>query len=344
MPRIVLQLGPSEAASKQPEDGRFRMHFSHGQNRATQENALFYHDLQCLSGFGDRLLDLWAVRAITRLHTPKSHVMVRWSQGMNREDFSRAYSTDLFLIEGSSFTDEWPQETVEVNKGWNAKALNDRCIYPLEANSCQLLLRQGRQPGSTSPDSIFEELSHYGLSPALDRSRVIETYQDVAKATLPVPMLERDIPNDVSQRVGIHVRLSDKLVESETPITMSKEIWQTIEQHAMDHIQELIGGNVPLLICSDDTSYKEKLLRTVSELGGSALSPQYSPSGTDFLGYDTLVDFFALSRCRSIVQMTKYSTFSIAAAIAGGIPLLNFDRDENGVGNKIELWRGALND
>ena len=41
-------------------------------------STIFFHDLQCRSGFGDRLLDLWAARTIATLHDPQSLLCVRW--------------------------------------------------------------------------------------------------------------------------------------------------------------------------------------------------------------------------------------------------------------------------
>ncbi len=40
--------------------------------------------------------------------------------------------------------------------------------------------------------------------------------------------------------------------------------------------------------------------------------------------------------------MTKYSTFSIAAAVRGNIPLINLYRDETAVGTRLRIWESAL--
>jgi hypothetical protein len=45
---------------------------------------------------------------------------------------------------------------------------------------------------------------------------------------------------------------------------------------------------------------------------------------TDLRGFYAVLDMFTLSRCKCILQNVKYSTFSICAAIIGGIKLLNF--------------------
>ena len=41
-------------------------------------------------------------------------------------------------------------------------------------------------------------------------------------------------------------------------------------------------------------------------------------------GYAVIYDYFALSGCHQIIQMSEYSTFSIAAAIIGQVQLINF--------------------
>ena len=59
-------------------------------------------------------------------------------------------------------------------------------------------------------------------------------------------------------------------------------------------------------------------------------------------GYEALVDFFALSRCPRIIQMTKYSTYSMAAAIVGDLPLVNLYRGESGVTHLLDIWKNTL--
>ena len=59
-------------------------------------------------------------------------------------------------------------------------------------------------------------------------------------------------------------------------------------------------------------------------------------------GYEALVDFFALSRCMRIIQMTKYSTYSLAAAMVGDIPLVNLYEGRDGVGNRLDIWKSVL--
>ena len=63
---------------------------------------------------------------------------------------------------------------------------------------------------------------------------------------------------------------------------------------------------------------------------------------SDMEGYEALVDFFALSRCKKIVQMTKYSTFSMAAAMIGNVPLLNFFNPSKEMGSRVDVWRSAI--
>ncbi|MFT7530130.1 MAG: hypothetical protein ACI9FD_001134 [Gammaproteobacteria bacterium] len=59
--------------------------------------AVFYHDLQCISGYGDRLLDTWAALTIARLHRPDARVKVRWREGKTFIGFTGTYATDYVL-------------------------------------------------------------------------------------------------------------------------------------------------------------------------------------------------------------------------------------------------------
>jgi hypothetical protein len=125
---------------------------------------------------------------------------------------------------------------------------------------------------------------------------------------------------------------------------MTTTTWQGIEQKGMDYIDRCVANREPLFLCSDDASYKDKFLMRIRSKGGDIVAASPPPPYRHLPGYEALVDFFALSRSSRIIQMTKYSTYSLAAAMVGGIPLINFYAEKSDAGHRLDIWRSALYD
>ena len=305
---------------------------------------MFFHDLQCLSGYGDRLLDVWAAATVACLHEPGGVTAIRWSaEGLEYATFVGAYATGLFSVQGCEFVNEAPHGAISMDKCFSHTALNDRGVIPLACGTRQIVLRSGMIWGNSGPDRLHGDLDFYDLDPEIGLDRVVDTYRSVASGTQPDSRVLEGIPADAGKRVGIHIRLGDKLVEEEMAFDMGLPTWRSIELKGNFCIERCIARGEPLFVCSDDLSYKTTLLERIRSRGGDAVAASPAPAYSRLPGYGALVDFFALSRCMRIVQVTKYSTFSIAAAMVGGVPLVNFYRDEGGgVGHRLDIWKSAL--
>ncbi len=306
------------------------------------DRPAFYHDLQCRSGLGDRLLDLWAVGTVAALHEPNGLLAFCWHEGFQFATFVGTYSTDLFKVARCRFVGVPPYGAFAMEGYFSHIALNQRGIVRLGADVRQLILRTGMIWGNTCPERLHADLAFYELDPRIPPERVVDIYRGVAASTAPLPSIVSAAPEDIETRVGIHIRLGDKLVMNETSTDMSLLTWRSIERDAVAYMEQCIDRGEPLFVCSDDPVYKAALIDHLRSKGGDVVTVATDLDPHKVPGNPALVDFFALSRCTRIVQMTKYSTFSLAAALVGDVPLVNFYRDESGVGHRLDIWRSAL--
>ena len=212
----------------------------------------------------------------------------------------------------------------------------------LPSGERQLILRSGRTWGNTTPQRIHDDLAAYQLDPETSLQDIVDTYRQVAASTTPDPRLSADLPADIDHRVGIHIRLGDKLVDFENDFDMSLPTWEAIQQDTHAHVEQCIAAGEPLFVCSDDLEYRDNLVQEIAAKGGDVVVANPSSEHKHLTGYEATVDFFALSRCKRVVQMTKYSTFSMAAALVGKKPLVNFYRDTTGVGHRLDAWRSVF--
>jgi len=310
------------------------------QKKAKQTN--FFHDLQCPSGFGDRILDIWATATIARLLEPAARLSIRWSNGLEFQAFSAVYATDLFTINNIQFVNSSPPDSTNTDKRFSRTHLNEKCIIPISPDTLQIVLRGGRSWATSSPKRIFNDAVHYGLNADLDLGEIMSTFRHIATTTVPKDQIARAIPNDAGKRVGIHVRLSDKLVKRESPWDMSVVTWRFIEAKSIACIEQCVTNDEPMLICSDDPDYRDALIQYIRSKGGDAITTALPPSLSNKPGAEALLDFFALASTSRIIQMSKYSTFSMAAALTGNIPLVNLYDDESKAGTCLDVWAATF--
>lgn len=301
-----------------------------------------FHDLQTMSGFGDRLLDLWAAITVSLLKSPDREVAVRWSKGHKFQAFVGEYSTDLFSVGGCKFVRRVPLGGKPIAKKFSHTALNDFGIRPLPNDCEQIVLRNGMNFGNNCPDRIYENMAFYGLGSQISHMDVVRKFGLVANSTTPSFKIVAGIPHDIRDRVGVHIRLTDKLVSNEEEFSMSSETWQKIESRRLEYLYRCAADGVPLFVSSDDKEYMRSIVQDLRAHGADVALSTPVAKYAGAAGYGALVDFFALSRCKKIVQMTKYSTFSMTAAMIGNVPLLNFFSTRNETGSRVDIWRSAI--
>ena len=311
---------------------------------STASEPVNFHDLQTMSGFGDRLLDLWAAITVSQLRHPDRELAVRWSKGHTFKAFVGEYSTDLFSIGGCRFVRRVPFGGKSIPKKFSHTKLNDHGLRPLSKTGEQIILRHGMNFGNNCPDRIYENLAFYHLEGQVSHADVVRRFLSIAHSTTPSFKVVAGIPHDIRNRVGVHIRLTDKLVKDEEEFSMSAETWRKIETDVSARLHQYAAEGVPLFVCSDD---KEYLATIVQDLRARGADVALSAPVAKYIGppgYEALVDFFALARCSKVLQMTKYSTFSMAAAMIGNVPLVNFFSTSGETGSRVDLWRSAIPD
>ena len=104
-----------------------------------------------------------------------------------------------------------------------------------------------------------------------------------------------------------------------------EEEWQLLRQRALLYCTELVRQNDDLFFVVGDE--REAVLSFEADLmsrGGYLIDVQVNVTREYPRHAHAVVDFFRLTRCKRILQIAKYSSFSSTAAIVGGGELVNF--------------------
>ena len=179
------------------------------------------------------MLELWAAATIAHLHKPGGTLAIHWSDGLKWQGFVGTYATELFSVQGCEFVNVAPCGAIAVSKDFSRTELNERGIIRLPSGTRQIVLRSGMHWGTSCPDRLHRDLQFYELDPGIGLKDVVDTYRAIAIGTEPTPHVTEGIPNEVGERVGVHIRLQNKLVDSELPWNMCGATWRLIEEQAI---------------------------------------------------------------------------------------------------------------
>ena len=203
----------------------------------------------------------------------------------------------------------------------------------------------------------FMNLSLYNQSEYFNKD-ISKDFIQFAENIKPSWIIERNIP-DMENVYGIHLRKSDKVISDDlydekvwklqqnpkkiTHIlySNSKSEYKVILEKIKEDVKYIIANetNPKFFLCSEDNVVKADMRNYIHDLQGRVIDVDYDHCNLD--GYSSVLDLFCLSRCKCILQGTKYSSFSISAALIGKSKrVINYLSDERE--SLIHVWTPCL--
>ena len=288
----------------------------------------------CSNGLGDKLLDVIGAHVLCeylgyepKIQFNKSHIE-HFDWGTNQ------YDLRLFENIPAFFTTSEPQYTINA-----PNASSSLCPY----KTYKYLFDQG------IPVS-FPEIN--------------QKYRELAKILIrPAKPIEDHLPQVLENAYGIHLRKSDKIKSDGCDIRHENKIdeFGIIIENLLNDVRKIIEiecvekecveihDAVPaFLIVSEDKAWKKTIAELIEEYAESigksiqVVVLDYSnPNG--YTNFESILDMFALSRCKSILQGVKYSSYSILAALIGQGKLVNYSHLlESNAECLIYSWNSAV--
>jgi hypothetical protein len=128
-------------------------------------------------------------------------------------------------------------------------------------------------------------------------------------------------PHNISP-VGVHIRGTDRIGKKDDPHFMKDE--NELRMYLSETVNALNRMRPRFVyVCSDSEQTKGVLIRHLAS-DISVIEPTY-----DKLAPSEYADLFALSKCNSIWMVSRFSSFSIIAALIGNVPLVSFVNDQD---------------
>ena len=142
--------------------------------------------------------------------------------------------------------------------------------------------------------------------------------------------------SELGQTSCVHVR--------QNSAAYSNHSWRILRQRALIYSSFLIGRNETTFYVFGDPEQGPEV-RTMEQdlikLGGYILDRSPEAASRDLLSNSerTAIDFFRLSRCKRILQMSRHSPFSLAAAAVGAAELVHFSDERNWL---LDRWSSVV--
>ena len=263
---------------------------------------------------GDRLMDSFALATLFTLNNAAAPCTLHWlpEKAAEFSDTIRVGGCNVVITP----TRDWYLD-------FNHTASDGDCVVRLPD-----VYSNWTRHGTATPHQLFfSEPARAYMPDNTTESGVAAAFQRVAHTTHSTQF--PDVRGN-DRWVGVHVRGTDKLVERpavedewfqsmagfETTFARQKELTMRSLEYMRD---ELIGRrrSTRFFLASDDEALYTEMADAIEGLGGVVVNRQGRVSST-------LGDFFGLAESDMVLQVTRYSTFSMAASLVGRVPVVNF--------------------
>jgi hypothetical protein len=178
-----------------------------------------------------------------------------------------------------------------------------------------------------------------------DLEYISKIYIDFCENIKPSKYIQSLIPNGLENCYGIHLRRNNKIKSNEL-MEGKKKINYHIYSNSINEYEYIINKtkkyildiikneiNSIFFIVSEDSDYKKYFESWIIENKGNIIEI----NNYDYIkneSYFPILELFSLSRCKNIIQATKYSSFSVLASlISSNKNTINFISKDNFLSN-----------
>ena len=268
------------------------------------------------TGIGDRLTDITVLYMICKYLNYKVHIY--FNENVTKKvAWSHNSYFDLRLF-------DFPEnDNIIIKNNYTIPDnFKNKLFFPYSASS-------------GCPYNVYKFLKK--IIPSLTFEKIISEWSDYAKEIIkPSKLILDNIPNNIENAYGIHLRKSDKVSEIFDPHTdyryvSLKSEFIIIINNLLNDVKNIIEteDEPSFLVVSEDSKWKEYIINIINSYAIAnnkkinIIKPNYD-NPDNIINYDAIIDFFCLSKCKKIFQGVKTSNYSNIAAIIGNNKLINY--------------------
>jgi len=256
----------------------------------------------CNNGLGDKLLDAIGFYVICKFLNYNANINLNYHIE-NYQWGSNFYDPKLFIF-------------------------ND---IILTGNPSNYYIHSPHASSSLCPYKVYEFLKQ--ILPKITFKQVSDLFKLSAKKIIqPSDIIASKIPSGAENAYGIHLRKSDKVNnEGDSRHENSIDEFNIITKKLLLNIEEIIlnEDEPKFIVVSEDNNWKIEITNKINTIALNhnkcikILEIDYT-NENNYQNFNSVLDMFCLSKCKTILQGVKYSTFSMLSAILGNYKLINY--------------------
>jgi len=208
--------------------------------------------------------------------------------------------------------------------------------YNNNKNNCSFYITSFPS-AALSPCRVYEFLKK--IKSEITYQQISEEYKNYAKEIIkPSSIILDAIPEGINNAYGIHLRASDKvLFEEDLSKTWIADIsysqLHNNKNKILDDVREIIKNedNPSFFVISEEYKWRDEVKDQIKAIGLeynkniNLINLDYNNNNSNkYHNYNSVLDFFCLSKCKEIFQGSNYSTFSVIASLIGNQKLRNY--------------------
>jgi hypothetical protein len=226
-------------------------------------------------------------------------------------------------------------------------------IVLVDSNTCKYYIESPNPALSSCPYNVYLFIKNF--IPEITFEEVSNKYSIYAKHIIqPSSEVVTKLPIGIENAYGIHLRKTDKVTVNKTSgigglcENTNDEFNLVINALLIDLKNIVLTEHEPyFLFVSEDYNFREEIkqiIKTFAEENQkniNILNIDYTDSH-NFSNYASIMDMWALSRCKKIFQGVKFSTFSILASLLGSCKIINYSKIIENKINLIDVWTSVI--
>jgi hypothetical protein len=258
-------------------------------------------NIRLVNGLGDKLLDLIGFFIICKYLNYTPYVI---------------FSNDQLFVWGNNNYDirlfEFNEITVSDDK-------------------CDFYINSPNPSASLCPYKVYEFIKEF--YPEIIFEQVSNDFVVYSKQIIkPSEIILSEIPNDIENAYGIHLRKSDKVYDN-CHFTYENTLsdFEIIINNLLEDVKNIImnENEAKFVIVSEDNTWKKEVSDIIIDIANKnnkiiKIIDVVYKNENNYSNYNSVLDMFCLSKCKEILQGVKYSTFSILASLLGTNKIRNY--------------------
>lgn len=290
--------------------------------------------ISLVNGLGDKCLDLIGFYVICKYLGYNPNVQLNYGDKIFAWGSSK-YDPELFNFSDITLVSD---KLVICKKIIIANVIIKKYPY--------LYINSTSPSASLCPYKVYEFLKTF--LPEITFEEISNKYKQYIKEIIkPSKIILEKIPNNIENAYGIHLRKTDKITSNTNTLTFenTKNEFDIITNKLLDNVKEIcIKEESPsFFLASEDIKWKNEITNIIKKnKNASIIEVDYSNT-LNHNNYSSVLDMFCLSKCKTILQGVKYSTFSILASLLGNGKLINYSHYlNNNEKCLIHLWSSVV--